>query len=94
MAAVRLAASNYFFLAGALRAVDLRAAGFLAADVLFAVVVRFAAVFRAVVFLAAGFFFAAGFRAAVFFAAVVVLTIFAAGSFDPRLIWDSMEEEI
>jgi len=30
---------------------------------------------------------------AVFFAAVVVLTILAAGSFDPRLIWDSLEEE-
>jgi paraquat-inducible protein A len=30
--------------------------------------------------------------AAVYFAAVVVLTIFAAMSFDPRLIWDSMEE--
>ncbi len=29
--------------------------------------------------------------AAVFFAAVVVLTMFAAMSFDPRLIWDSME---
>jgi paraquat-inducible protein A len=29
--------------------------------------------------------------AAVFFAAVVVLTMFAALSFDPRLIWDSME---
>jgi paraquat-inducible protein A len=28
---------------------------------------------------------------AVFFAAVVVLTIFAAGSFDPRLIWDNIE---
>ncbi len=28
---------------------------------------------------------------ALFFAAVVVLTIFAAMSFDPRLIWDSME---
>ena len=28
-----------------------------------------------------------------FFAAVVVLTIFAAKSFDPRLIWDAMEEE-
>ena len=27
-----------------------------------------------------------------FFAAVVVLTIFAASSFDPRLIWDAMEE--
>jgi paraquat-inducible protein A len=30
---------------------------------------------------------------AVFFAAVVVLTIFAARSFDPRLIWDGIEEE-
>jgi len=30
--------------------------------------------------------------AAVFFAAVVVITIFAAISFDPRLIWDSMEK--
>jgi len=29
--------------------------------------------------------------AAVFFAAVVVLTMLAAASFDPRLIWDSME---
>jgi paraquat-inducible protein A len=28
-----------------------------------------------------------------FFAAVVVLTMFAAGSFDPRLIWDAMEEK-
>jgi paraquat-inducible protein A len=28
-----------------------------------------------------------------FFAAVVVLTIFAAQSFDPRLIWDAMEDE-
>jgi paraquat-inducible protein A len=28
-----------------------------------------------------------------FFAAVVVLTIFAASSFDPRLIWDAMEEQ-
>jgi len=28
-----------------------------------------------------------------FFAAVVVLTIFAASSFDPRLIWDAMEEK-
>jgi len=27
-----------------------------------------------------------------FFAAVVVLTMFAASSFDPRLIWDAMEE--
>jgi paraquat-inducible protein A len=31
--------------------------------------------------------------AAVFFGAVVVLTIFAAMSFDPRLIWDAAEEE-
>jgi paraquat-inducible protein A len=30
--------------------------------------------------------------AAVFFAAVVVITIFAAMSFDPRLIWDEMEQ--
>jgi paraquat-inducible protein A len=30
--------------------------------------------------------------AAVFFTAVVVLTMFAAMGFDPRLIWDSMEE--
>lgn len=30
--------------------------------------------------------------AAVFFAAVVVITIFAAMSFDPRLIWDKMEK--
>jgi paraquat-inducible protein A len=30
---------------------------------------------------------------AVFFAAVVILTIFAAMSFDPRLIWDSWEQE-
>lgn len=29
---------------------------------------------------------------AVFFGAVVVLTLFAARSFDPRLIWDRMEE--
>jgi paraquat-inducible protein A len=28
-----------------------------------------------------------------FFAAVVVLTMFAASSFDPRLIWDAMEAE-
>jgi len=28
-----------------------------------------------------------------FFAAVVVLTMFAASSFDPRLIWDAMEED-
>ena len=31
--------------------------------------------------------------AAVFFASVVVLTIFSAMSFDPRLIWDAAEEE-
>jgi paraquat-inducible protein A len=31
--------------------------------------------------------------AAGFFASVVVITIFAAMSFDPRLIWDSMEKE-
>lgn len=30
---------------------------------------------------------------AVFFGAVVVLTIFAAESFDPRLIWDQIEEK-
>jgi paraquat-inducible protein A len=30
---------------------------------------------------------------AIFFAAVVVLTILAAESFDPRLIWDAFEEE-
>jgi paraquat-inducible protein A len=30
---------------------------------------------------------------AVFFAAVVVLTLFAARSFDPRLIWDGIEEK-
>lgn len=30
--------------------------------------------------------------AAVYFAAVVVLTMIAAESFDPRLIWDAMEE--
>ena len=30
---------------------------------------------------------------AVFFAAVVIITIFAAMSFDPRLIWDSLENE-
>ena len=29
---------------------------------------------------------------ALFFGAVVVLTIFAAESFDPRLIWDQLEE--
>jgi len=28
---------------------------------------------------------------AVFFAAVVVLTMFAAMAFDPRLIWDNLE---
>jgi paraquat-inducible protein A len=32
-------------------------------------------------------------RAGTFFASVVVLTIFAAKSFDPRLVWDAMEEE-
>lgn len=31
--------------------------------------------------------------AAVFFAAVVVITMFAAESFDPRLIWDALEED-
>lgn len=31
-------------------------------------------------------------RAGTFFAAVVVLTILAARSFDPRLVWDAMEE--
>lgn len=31
--------------------------------------------------------------AAIYFAAVVVTTMFAAESFDPRLIWDAMEEE-
>lgn len=31
--------------------------------------------------------------AALYFAAVVVLTILAAGSFDPRLIWDNVEDE-
>lgn len=31
--------------------------------------------------------------AAIFFAGVVVLTIFAAKSFDPRLIWDNIETE-
>jgi paraquat-inducible protein A len=30
---------------------------------------------------------------ATYFAAVVILTIFAAESFDPRLIWDAMEEK-
>jgi paraquat-inducible protein A len=30
---------------------------------------------------------------ATFFAAVVVLTMFAAQTFDPRLIWDAMEEK-
>ena len=29
---------------------------------------------------------------ALYFAAVVVITMFAAMSFDPRLIWDSIEE--
>ena len=29
---------------------------------------------------------------ATFFAAVVILTLLAAMSFDPRLIWDQMEE--
>lgn len=32
--------------------------------------------------------------AAVYFAAVVVITMFAAESFDPRLIWDAIEEDI
>ncbi len=32
--------------------------------------------------------------AAVFFAAVVVITMFAAESFDPRIIWDVLEEDI
>lgn len=32
-------------------------------------------------------------KAAVYFAAVVILTMFAAESFDPRLIWDEMEDE-
>jgi len=31
--------------------------------------------------------------AAVFFASVVVISIFAADSFDPRLIWDALEEK-
>ena len=31
--------------------------------------------------------------AALYFAAVVILTIFAAKSFDPRLIWDNIEPE-
>ena len=31
-------------------------------------------------------------RASSFFAAVVVLTLLAAKSFDPRLIWDAMED--
>ncbi|PLX85056.1 MAG: paraquat-inducible membrane protein A [Desulfuromonas sp.] len=31
--------------------------------------------------------------AAVYFAAVVVITMFAAESFDPRLIWDALEEK-
>ena len=29
--------------------------------------------------------------AAMYFAAVVVITMFAANSFDPRLIWDNLE---
>lgn len=32
--------------------------------------------------------------AAVYFAAVVVVTMFAAESFDPRLIWDVIEEDV
>lgn len=32
--------------------------------------------------------------AAVYFAAVVVITMFAAENFDPRLIWDVIEEEV
>ena len=32
--------------------------------------------------------------AAVFFASVVVLTMFAAESFDPRLIWDALEDTL
>jgi len=32
--------------------------------------------------------------AAVYFAAVVVLTMFAAESFDPRLMWDVVEEDV
>jgi paraquat-inducible protein A len=32
-------------------------------------------------------------RAGTYFASVVVLTIFAAKSFDPRIMWDVMEEE-
>jgi paraquat-inducible protein A len=31
--------------------------------------------------------------AAVYFAAVVVISMFAAQSFDPRLIWDALEEK-
>jgi paraquat-inducible protein A len=31
--------------------------------------------------------------AAVYFAAVVVITLIAAESFDPRLIWDALEEK-
>jgi paraquat-inducible protein A len=31
--------------------------------------------------------------AAIYFAAVVVLTMFAAMSFDPRMIWDAMKEK-
>jgi paraquat-inducible protein A len=30
---------------------------------------------------------------AIYFGAVVVITMFAAESFDPRLIWDVMEEK-
>lgn len=32
--------------------------------------------------------------AAIYFAAVVVTTMFAANSFDPRLIWDVLEEDV
>lgn len=32
--------------------------------------------------------------AAIYFAAVVVITMFAAESFDPRLIWDVIEEDV
>jgi paraquat-inducible protein A len=32
--------------------------------------------------------------AAVYFASVVVITMFAAESFDPRLIWDVIEEDV
>jgi len=31
--------------------------------------------------------------ATLYFAAVVVITMFAAESFDPRLIWDAIKEE-